>query len=175
MAKGGRRQRAGGRPKPTELKVLEGTFRADRHSEAPQVAAGWPEPPAHLSPRERELWDGLARHCGAWTAPSDALVVNGVVALMDRLLRNQEAQRATEDAGHPLAYKHTMREKDGQQTTIVEAKENPLISQELKLWRELRSFVGLLGLSPADRARMPKGEAPAADPFEAFLRRGAKA
>ena len=39
MAKGGRRAHAGGQRKPTQMKVLQGTFRADRHSAEVTVPA----------------------------------------------------------------------------------------------------------------------------------------
>jgi phage terminase small subunit len=48
---------------------------------------------------------------------------------------------------------------DGNQN--VEPKENPLITQEIKLWARLMSILSTLGLTPADRAKMqaPKQEA----------------
>ncbi len=46
--------------KPTELKVLDGSFRADRHGDPHSVpASGEPEPPTTLSVEERACWDEL--------------------------------------------------------------------------------------------------------------------
>jgi hypothetical protein len=164
MAKGGRRQHAGGQRKPTEMKVVQGTFRADRHAAEVRVPSGWPKTPAHLNPRERALWKGLKRHCRAWVAPSDWLALNGVVSLADRLLRNQDAQRASATAGHPLV-------KLSVKNPV--ATENPLISQELKLWRELRGYIAIVGLSPVDRARVQTSSAgdARANPLDRFLNR----
>jgi hypothetical protein len=139
MSRGGRRLGAGGRPKPTALKVLTGTFREDRHAGEAAVPAEFPEPPSGLSERERATWQELKGLCGAWAASSDRLAFHGVVSLYDRLRRNQEAQTATPEAGAP----------------VVAGEENPLITQETKLWRELRAWIAITGLSPVDRARVP--------------------
>lgn len=173
MAKGGRRAHSGQKPKPTAMKVVQGTFRGDRHGREVQVASVWPEAPASLTERERGLWALLRERCATWVAPSDWLALHGVVALMDRILRNHDAQRETDTAGHPLAFKHIIEEANGKSIEIVEAKENPLLSQEVKLWRELRAFIGIVGLSPADRARVhpPGGEEKSADPLDEFINR----
>lgn len=142
-------RRSGRKRKPTELKVLEGTFRADRHGDAPQVKGQFPPAPAHLSKAERELWETLPRV--PWIVESDTLAVNGCVSTFERILRNQRAQGATESAGNPLAYKFTP-SADGEPN--MEPKENPLITQEMRLWNSLRSWLATLGLTPADRAKM---------------------
>lgn len=144
---------SGRRRKPRELKVLEGGFRKDRHGDEPEVVLGWPKAPEALTRTERELWDALPKV--PWIVSSDVIAVHGAVSLYDRILRNQRAQQATAEAGAPLAYK-VLHDMDGGQT--LEPKENPLISQELKLWARLFSVLGTLGLTPADRAkmRMPK-------------------
>lgn len=172
MAKGGRRAHSGKKPKPTEMKLLQGTFRADRHGDEVVTPPKWPAPPAWLTDRERELWGSLEAHCRAWVAESDLLAINGVVSIMSRVLSNQRAQQATEEAGGPLAFKHIIEEANGKSIEIVEAKENPLITQEVKLWRELRAYIGIMGLSPVDRARVQKpAEAPAVNPLDRFLTR----
>lgn len=120
-----------GRPrKPREMKVVQGTFRKDRHGAEVHVASAWPAPPAHLNARERLLWSELEQHCKAWVAPSDWITINGVVSLVDRLL-NIQAALAASDVGTP-----------------------ELLGMELRTWRELRAFIGLMGLSPVDRSRM---------------------
>lgn len=169
MAKGGRRAHSGRKKKPTDLKVIEGTFRGDRHGSEVQIPSDWPDPPDHLNARERALWVDLQQRMGAWTAQSDVWAINGVVSLVDQVLRIQAAQRATEGAGNPLAFKFTP-SADGEPN--LEPKENPLYGMELKAWRELRAYIGLTGLSPADRARVqPAGEEPPADALQRFLKR----
>lgn len=184
MAKGGRRSRAGRPRTPTQLKVLQGTFRSDRHADEPGGEAGippaFPQPPAFLtlSDRAQRIWTQLAEHCGPWTAPSDWVTVWGLVRLIERLMCNHEAQLATEEAGHALAFKHTVIEKMGamgmgEELTMVEAKSNPLVDQEIKLFDKLRPYIAMLGFSPVDRARMPKLTTPGAkaDPLGALINR----
>ncbi len=137
--------------------MLEGTFRKDRDGGTPVVAAGqFPAAPAYLNERQRVLWQELETYCGAWVGTSDRLAVEGVVAVYDMLRRNMEAQAATEGAAAMLTSKVFMDDSGG---GAVEPKENPLIGQQLKLWRELRGFLAILGLSPADRARVQVKEA----------------
>lgn len=152
MPKGGARVRSGPPKKPKEMKLLEGTFRRDRDAGTPTVQPGaFPDPPDYLNDRQRELWRELEQHCGAWIGTSDRLAVEGVVHVYDMLRRNIEAQQDSEGASAMLTAKIFMGQ-DG--SGVSEAKENPLISQQVKLWRELRGFLAILGLSPADRARV---------------------
>jgi hypothetical protein len=158
MPKGGRRTNAGRKRKPTELKVLEGTFRKDRHAGAPGVVTGFPEAPGCLTDAEQKLWAWFPKP--AWIGQTDVLAVHAAVSVYERILRNQKAQSATETAGSPLSIKYTM---DGDGNKSAEPKENPLITQELKLWGRLMSILGTLGLTPSDRAKM---QAPKADDVE---------
>jgi hypothetical protein len=158
MPKGGRRTNAGRKRKPTELKVLEGTFRKDRHAGAPGVVTGFPEAPGCLTDAEQKLWAWFPKP--AWIGQTDVVAVHAAVSVYERILRNQAAQSATETAGSPLSIKYTM---DGDGNKSAEPKENPLITQELKLWGRLMSILGTLGLTPSDRAKM---QAPKADDVE---------
>ena len=149
MAKGGRRVGSGKKRKPNELRVLEGTFDKGRHGQAPGVVGGFPEPPVYLNETERQLWDELPHV--AWIGESDRVAVHGAVSVYALIRKCQAAQRATPEAGAPLSYKYS-HDSDGNQN--VEPKENPLITQEIKLWGRLMSILGTLGLTPADRAKM---------------------
>jgi hypothetical protein len=182
MPKGGARARAGRARKPTELKVLQGTFREDRHGkEIRQGVATFPRPPGfiRLTGRTKRIWQYVGKHCGPWTAESDWPAVWGLVRLIERLIQNQDAQLETETSGHPLAFKHTLRHAEArgderEVVEIVEAKSNPLVDQEARLFDKLRPFIAMMGLSPTDRARMPKigGDAQQPiDPIEALTRR----
>jgi hypothetical protein len=155
MAKGGKRTGAGRKRTPTELKVLEGTFRKDRHAGSPPVVTGFPQAPECLTEAEQKLWAWFPKP--GWIGQSDVVAVHAAVSTYARILSNQKAQQATEQAGHPLAYKFS-HDSDGNQN--VEPKENPLITQEIKLWGRLMSILGTLGLTPADRAKMqtPKAD-----------------
>ena len=115
------------------------------------------------------MWNGLEQQCGPWVAPSDWVSVNGTVSLMDRILRVQEAQRETESSGGPIAFKFTP-SADGEPN--MEPKENPLYTMELKFWTALRGYIAIMGLSPADRARVsvPGGEKKPANPLDRFIK-----
>src|SRR5688572_9978859 len=105
MAKGGKRTGAGAKRKPTELKVLEGSFRKDRHGDAPPVVPGFPAAPECLMEAERQLWASFPKP--NWIGQTDVVAVHAAVSTYERILRNQKAQQATETAGHPLSYKYT--------------------------------------------------------------------
>ena len=163
--------RSGGRNrKPTALKLLQHTFRKDRHGAEVTVPITWPAPPKHLSARERELWDALEVHCAAWVAPSDWVVLNGVVSLIDRLLTIQATMRATPETASPVTLRYTPT-VDG--PLSVEATANPLFGMELKYWTTLRGYIGMTGLSPVDRARVPKSDSAAksANPLDRFIKK----
>jgi P27 family predicted phage terminase small subunit len=49
---------AGRKPKPTGLKVINGTFRSDRNSEAEPFPSGdLKDAPSHFAPEQVEIWD----------------------------------------------------------------------------------------------------------------------
>jgi hypothetical protein len=140
---------SGRRRKPKELKVLEGGFRKDRHGHEPSVVGGFPAAPEGLSQGERGLWDAFPKP--AWIGETDGIAVHSAVSIYDRILRNQRAQQATPEAGNPLAFKYS-HDADGNQN--VEPKENPLITQEIKLWDSLMRKLETLGLTPSARSKM---------------------
>lgn len=162
------------------MKVIQGTFRDDRHGAEAQAAVEFPTAPKHLSTRERSYWKQMQELCGAWTAKSDIFAINGVVSIFERILNNQTAQRQSAEAGHPLAFSYTVTangEGDNEKDVQVEAKENPLITQEIKLWRELRAYMAITGLSPVDRAKVrPGGEEKPMKPtaLQDLIKRGRK-
>jgi hypothetical protein len=102
-----------------------------------------------LSEEERKLWKTFPRV--PWIVESDGLAVHAAVSIFERILRNQKAQAATDQAGNPLSIKISY---DGDGNERLEPKENPLITQELKLWTRLLTVLGVLGLTPTDRAKV---------------------
>lgn len=166
-------KRSGRKPKPTEMKIVQGTFRADRHGGEVQVPACWPEPPGHLklTARQGEIWAGL-KDGDSWHAATDWPAVWGLVLAIDGLIQNHAAQLETDTASHPLAFKHILQEKDGKSIEIVTAEENPLKTGELKLLDRLCKFIALNGRSPVDRARMPKpGDVKPSNPLDRFIKK----
>ena len=183
----GVRGRSGGHnAKPAAIHLITGTFRSDRHgdeadAEATIDGAVFPSPPAFLplSERAQQIWASLGEHCGPWMAQRDWIVVWAVVRMIERLILNHEAQLETDDAGHPLAFKHVVIEKADpmmpgavSEQTVVEAKSNPLVDQEARLFSKLSGYLSLMGLSPIARARMPRmSAATAADPLTSLMKR----
>jgi hypothetical protein len=88
--------RSGRKRKPTAIKVLEGSYRKDRHGHEMQVLTGWPEPPVWMNDRERGIWDGLRPYCQAWITESDWPALYGLVSTMEMILLNREARAANE-------------------------------------------------------------------------------
>lgn len=171
------------------MKVIQGTFRSDRHGKEPagkSTGGAFPAPPKifHLSGREKQIWAFVGKHFAAWTQKTDVFTIWRLVRLVERLIRNHEAQVETDTSGHPLAFKHTLRNiprpggrtgdtEPMEQIEIVEAKSNPLIDQELRLSKEIRPFLAAMGGSPVDRARMPNlaDQEKPVDPIAALQKR----
>lgn len=142
MARGGARAGAGRKRKPLELKVLEGTWRRDRDAVptpvTPAVPDGlveFPEPPSHLAADQRALWLDLRQHCGGWVRPGDWMAVAGVVRLEARLRQVQAAYESRRGTKDPMGI-------------------DTVVNLETKLLREQRGYLAILGLSPADRAKV---------------------
>ncbi len=139
-----------GRPrKPKELKVLEGSFRVDRDRGAPEVVGGFPAAPEGLSADEMKVWETFPR--APWIGETDRPNIHAAVSTYALILRNHQKQRASPEAGHPLAFKYSY---DGDGNERVEPKENPLITQEIKLWGRLMSILSELGYTPASRGKV---------------------
>lgn len=136
MAKGGKRTGSGRKRKPAELRVLEGSFRKDRHGGVPAVSGGFPAAPDCLSEAERALWAAFPRP--AWIGNTDAIAVHAAVSLYANVRQLQRARLEYSGDGLPLG----------------------LIAEEAKQWGRLMSVLGTLGLTPADRTKM---QAPRAD------------
>ena len=86
-------KRSGRKRKPAELRVLEGTFRKDRHGGAPGVVTGVPEAPGCVTQTEQQLWATFPKP--AWIGQTDVVAVHAAVSIYERILRNQQAQQAT--------------------------------------------------------------------------------
>ena len=155
------------------MKVLQGTFRADRHGDELTVPTKWPDPPASVNARERILWAELEKKCAAWVAASDVLAIYGVVTLVDLIQRNEDAQQETPESRHPLLFTRTLNLGTGEIFETQAPGENPLFTQRVKILRELRAYLGIMGLSPVDRARVetPGGAEPTKNPLDRFLNR----
>lgn len=160
--------RRGPPPKPTHLKLLEGTFRKDRAAKrepkAPATKKQRLSPPAYLGRGAKAEWRRII----------PILDEMGILSKADRSViaaycqawqRYQEFERLIDEHG----------------VTFVTEKgyiaQRPEVAMSAKQQTLLKQFAGELGLSPSSRSRVEVPEkAPPKDPTEELLfgkRRGA--
>jgi len=139
--------RGGHNRKPTRLKVLEGTARADRLRNEPQPRPIRPKRPRWLPREARRFWDELApklEKLGVLCetdGPAFALcAVHYAIAVeAAKVLKDQGVIVA--DPEHPAGEKPAVRK-------------HPLLSVLRDHSAAFRAYSSLFGLSPADRGRL---------------------
>lgn len=164
------------------MKVIQGTFRDDRHGDEIRSAVGagasgsWPKPPKWLSERERKLWRDLKKHCGAWSEASDFLAIHGIVSLTDLFLKCREDESTAGAKSVMTNVITTALPNNAGVQRKVEVKESPFRTQQVRILKELRAYLALQGLSAVDRARMrtpseDEGKAPQQSPLDELIAR----
>ena len=145
----------GRKPKPTGLKIIAGTDRADRRNE-PKPAPALPEPPAFLSDEAK----------AEWTRTADQLYQLGILSKIDRAAlgaycqaygRWEQAERALARMAERDAVTHGMMIK----TTNGNAVQNPLLGTANKAMADMMRYAAEFGMTPSARARIkaePLGE-----------------
>lgn len=163
MGKGGHNK------KPTQAKIIQGTFRKDRAPKKepePKPISLIPRPPSHLSKYAKKAWKALA----------EELVEKGILTVIDTLA----LQVCCEAYGqYRLAYEAVFRPIDrktgkrGKRTFAEYMKgENSQTTPEYaamnKAWATFKSYLAEFGLTPASRTKLeivePKGKGE--DPME---------
>ena len=135
----------GRKPKPTSLKRLQGTYRADRaNPNEPQfgVPQRMPSPPDYLSDEAADIWRELGRmllEAGLFTK-IDKFALGMFCAAAARWM---DAERKVQKSGPVL-----ISEKTGQPYT------NPFLHVANRAWDQMKQMFGEFGLTPAERARM---------------------
>ena len=151
----------GPQPKPTALKLLEGTYRKDRapkNEPKPKVQA--PSCPSWLRPEAKAEWKRLAPE----------LVGDGLLTKRDRMLL-----AALCDAWADFHECEKVIKEDG--LTYITGggilANHPLIVTKHKARDQINKFGAKFGLSPTDRCQMekPVDESKEAAEARAFLRR----
>ncbi|WP_127506259.1 phage terminase small subunit P27 family [Paenibacillus humicus] len=163
----------GPRPKPTELKVLEGTYRNDRapvNEPKPSAPNQLPKAPPYFNATARKEWNRIGPE----------LMRLGLLTIADMTLfeayclsysRHAEATKSLKKAGTMF---HEYTNKAGA-TNFVQRPEIAVIQKEAAV---IKMLCAEFGLSPAARARMeaptilPTGGAPPAgnpDSFSGYL------
>jgi phage terminase small subunit len=165
--------RSGGKPKPTALKLLQGSRVSGRKSE-PQYERGTPEPPAGLAddPQAREHWDRL----------SARLEAAGVLSVAHGEALGMLAQALADYARirqqlHQMQYQQLVidevRDPKGQ-LLRRRVKENPLIRRSERIALLVNRLLGEFGLTPATQTRIEARQTALSDAFETFLGGGRK-
>jgi P27 family predicted phage terminase small subunit len=154
----------GRKPKPTGLKVIAGTDRADRRNEnEPKFAPDIPSAPPFLSKEAAAEWD---RVCGQ-------LYAQGVLSQVDRAALGAycQAYGRWEQAEAALA---RMAERDNVtkglmiKTTNGNAVQNPLVGTANKAMADMMRYAAEFGMTPSARSRIAASAPDDGDPF-AFL------
>lgn len=140
----------GRKPKPTNLKLIAGTDRADRRNDAePKPAPALPAPPAFLSDEAK----------AEWTRTADQLYQLGILSKIDRAAlgaycqaygRWEQAERALARMAERDAVTHGMMIK----TTNGNAVQNPLLGTANKAMADMMRYAAEFGMTPSARARI---------------------
>lgn len=147
----------GPRPKPTKLKLLEGTHRPDR------VAANEPTPdaallacPKGLPPVARAEWNRVAPelHRLGLSAKIDRAALLGYVLSYARAMA---AEKQLQEEGNTLT------------TSTGYLQAHPCVSIARNEWAAVRNFAGMFGFSPASRTRISTPQKSPADTTKARL------
>ncbi len=160
--------RRGPPPKPTHLKLLEGTFRKDRAAKrepkAPKPKKKRMSPPAYLGRLAKAEWRRIIPKLDEMGILSDADRAV-IAAYCQAWQRVQQYEKDIDDNGSSFI------------TEKGYECQRPAVAMAQKQAQLLRQFAGELGLSPSSRSRVEVPEkAPPADPTEELLfgkRRGA--
>lgn len=148
----------GPKPKPTNLKVVAGTQRADRANPSePRLEPAAPEPPSFLTPYARAEW---VRVC-------DTLVTAGIMTKSDRaaLAAYCQAFGRWQKAEEELAQDDLIIT-----TTNGNQIQNPLVGTANKAMADVVRYAAEFGMTPSARSRIValKNDAPE-DPAAKFF------
>lgn len=176
----------GRKPKPTELKVLEGTFRKDRAPAAPPPATreGTPHCPAWFNEERVKEWKKLARHYRTQGRSIQPQEVGIHACYVDTVVKISEAHRelaALEDEVRKKANQLSLPSFEHAVIALPEAvadKRKEILRRIRGLHQELKGYAAELGLTPSARSRAgwgtPAPKTPAEEDDWAKLARGGK-
>lgn len=132
----------GRKPLPTNLKILQGTARADRITgDEPMPDPAVPECPEHLNEAARAEWDRLAPQLCELRVLSD-LDAAALGAYCQTFARWADAERHVQEGGAVI------------QTPNGCLQVNPWLSVCHESLRQMRAYLVELGLTPSARTRL---------------------
>ena len=155
----------GRKPKPTNLKVISGTDRADRRNDAePKVQAAMPTAPGHLSEPAMKEWNRVcAEMYGA-----------GILSNLDRGALAAYCQAygrwvEAEEALARMAARDTVTRGLMIKTQSGNAIQNPLVGSANKAMADMVRYAAEFGMTPSARTRIAALDRDEEDdPFAAF-------
>ena len=161
----------GRRRKPSALKLIEGTWRADRaRPNEPSPRRARPRPPARLSPHARRAWQQIV-------GIADAL---GVLAVTDMLAVESfseavgDLRAARESLALPLTINGVTLCAGGERYYVTGGPEAPFVrarpelSQIERADRRVAGWISRFGFSPADRGKVSALPSPEPNAFSEF-------
>ncbi len=159
---------AGRKPKPTMLKLIEGTARRDRMNDAePQPELADAKCPAWVKGRARTFW---RRHQPMLTAMR-VLTTADVDAMASLCETEAEFWDAREDVHkRGIEIGHTRYTKDGH--SYEEYEPNPSVKIASDAMKRMKAMMAEFGMTPSSRTRVKTAEKPKeADPLEELMKR----
>jgi P27 family predicted phage terminase small subunit len=151
----------GRRPRPTHLKVVDGTARKDRtNKREPRPPKGIPRCPAHLKGRSRDAW----KHVAPMLDKMGVLTVADGPALellCDAYALYREAKAVVDDCG--LSYATTNPAGDPMY------RQRPEVATMNDAWKNVLRALTEFGLTPAARSRVKAPAKDESDPLKKYL------
>ena len=172
-------------PKPTNLKIVTGTARADRlNADEPRPDPTPPKCPSWLDAEAKRVWrklqpeltrigvltsadgEAFAGYCVAWSefrAATEILRAEGRIVLAGGTPIETEETMTVEENGKTATTTRTV-------VHVVGARRvpHPAVAQQRSAMRLIREYSSLFGLDPSSRSRIKAAPVEAVDELKAF-------
>ncbi len=159
---------AGRRKKPTNIKVLHGTFRKDRNVTSEIQARPVkkiPPAPSWLDEAGRKEWKRVAKELHSMGLLT-ILDFTALEAYCVAYSRWQHAEKEIDING--FSYEYTNREG------VQMMRKNPAVGIATESMKQMRMWLAEFGMTPSSRSKVSANPQNIEDPMEAFLNRGKK-
>lgn len=159
---------AGRKPKPSNLKVLQGTNRKDRtnpNEPKPDPVKDVPPSPNWFDKEGKKEWQRVAKHLFKMGLLTD-VDFSALEAYCMTYSRWKLAEKDVDKNG--IIYECKNREG------IVMKRKNPAVGIAAEQLKLMRSFLSEFGMTPSSRSKVSAVEQEKKDPMEEFLNRGKK-
>lgn len=150
-------------PKPTALKLIQGTQRKDRaQPNEPTPVVAIPKCPAHLTPKAKTVWKSLVKH----------LETMGVMTLPDGLALEQLCSAYAEwrDLVKLIEVDGYTYKTNGAGGEML-IKGNPAVAMASDAQKRIRGMLQEFGLTPSSRTKVNAEPQHKIDPLEEYLNR----